>query len=131
MGDFIPSLHFPARVCFFFAPSHVRELTTKAGFVKTCPLFAQMLQLGITNASDQLSFIVISPVDAGIKPLPEDFGHVTSSTMSGHDSSRNNLSQVICLDQAVRRIKKEIDPDEAFWVGDVNGERESLSFWEQ
>jgi hypothetical protein len=55
-----------------FSSNHVRELTTKAGFAKNYQTFTQMIQLAITNASDELSFDVISPVDVGVDPSPDD-----------------------------------------------------------
>jgi hypothetical protein len=55
-----------------FSSAYVGDLTTKAGFVKTYSLFTQMLQLAITNASDELSFDVIAPADVGIDPTSED-----------------------------------------------------------
>jgi ornithine decarboxylase len=51
--------------------------------------------------------------------------------MSGHIPPQYNFSQVSCLEQAVRDIQHGLDPDEAFWVADLNRPRESLSMWEE
>jgi len=50
--------------------------------------------------------------------------------MTNHISPPNNFSIVSSLDAKVQAIQREIDSDEAFWVGDLNRPRESLSLWE-
>jgi ornithine decarboxylase len=49
--------------------------------------------------------------------------------MSHHQVPLNNFSQITSIDSAVREIQREINPDEAFWIADMNRPRESLSMW--
>jgi ornithine decarboxylase len=48
-----------------------------------------------------------------------------------HQVPSNNFSQVTSLDSSVREIFHKVDPDEAFWLADMNRPRESLSMWEE
>jgi ornithine decarboxylase len=51
--------------------------------------------------------------------------------MSHHRVPLNNFSQVTSLDSSVREVRRELDPDEAFWIADMNRPRESLSMWQE
>lgn len=51
--------------------------------------------------------------------------------MAYHIAPKDNLSIVKCIDEQVERFLKEIDNDEAFWVGDFDRIRQLLSLWEQ
>jgi ornithine decarboxylase len=49
--------------------------------------------------------------------------------MSDHHYIVPSFSPISSLDSAVLQIQRDVDPDEAFWVGDLNRARESLSLW--
>jgi ornithine decarboxylase len=48
-----------------------------------------------------------------------------------HVAPLNNFSRVSSLDMVVRTVQQKLDPDEAFWVADMNRPRESLSMWRE
>ena len=51
--------------------------------------------------------------------------------MAHHIAPKDNLSVVKSIDEPVERFLKEIDDDEAFWVGDFDRPRQSLNLWEE
>ncbi|OHT14816.1 Pyridoxal-dependent decarboxylase, pyridoxal binding domain containing protein [Tritrichomonas foetus] len=51
--------------------------------------------------------------------------------MATHVAPSNNFSIVDSVDKNVQNILNKIDEDQAFWVGDLNRPRESLSLWEE
>jgi hypothetical protein len=55
-----------------FSASEIRALTTRAGLTKAYATFAQMIQLAIAEQSAELSFDIISPLDVGVDPAPDD-----------------------------------------------------------
>lgn len=51
--------------------------------------------------------------------------------MAAHKAPADNYSQLSELPSAVESALKEVDEDEAFWIGDFNRVRESVSLWEE
>ena len=51
--------------------------------------------------------------------------------MAHHIAPKDNLVVVKSIDETVERFQKEIEEDEAFWVGDFDRPRQSLNLWEQ
>lgn len=51
--------------------------------------------------------------------------------MAAHKAPSNNYSQVLSLDSNVQSAMDRLDPDQAFWIADLNRVRESMSLWEE